>query len=161
MNSEMRMKWIVEKLVPMFERLHPGKKMLLIQDNAPCHHKRGIPSLASLTKKQLLDLAIERDVEHVDLPMSVERRIGMEGTDMGEFLRVDMDVDAMGGIAGRNCPHAPNVSELRLGIIKHFQEHKPKLLECRVKKHLKDGGHEVLWTPPCCADLQPASTDAK
>jgi hypothetical protein len=93
--------------------------------------------------------------EHVDLPMSVERRTSMEGTDMGEFLRVDMDVDTMGGVAGRNRPHAPNVSELRLGLIKYFQEHKPELLECLVEKHLKDRGHEVLWTPPHCPDLQP------
>jgi hypothetical protein len=155
MNSEMHMKWIVEKLVSTFERLHPGKKMLLTQDNTPHHHKRGIPSLASLTKKLLPDLAIEHDVEHVNLPMSVERRTGMEGTDMGEFLRVDVDVDTMGGVAGRNRPHAPNVSELRLGLIKHFQEHKPELLECLVEKHHKDRGHGVLWTPPCCSDLQP------
>jgi hypothetical protein len=83
MNSEMYMKWIVEKLVPTFERLHPCKQMPLIQDNAPYHHKRGIPSLASLTKKQLLDLATKHDVEYIELPMSVERRNSMEGTDMG------------------------------------------------------------------------------
>jgi hypothetical protein len=45
-------------------------------------------SQASLTKnQQLLDLAMEHNVEYIDLPMScsgVERRNSMEGTDMGE-----------------------------------------------------------------------------
>jgi hypothetical protein len=155
MNSEMYMKWVEEKLVPTFEKLHPGKKMLLIQDNAPYHHKRGIPSLATLTKKQLLDLAVEHEVEYLDLPMLVERRNCNEGTDMGEFLRVDLDADTMGGIAGRNRPHIPNVSELRLALVQYFQEHKPDLLICKVEKYLRDRGHEVLWTPPYCPDLQP------
>jgi transposase len=101
MNSDMYMKWIVEKLVPTYERLHPGKQMLLIQDNAPYHHKRGIPSLAGMTKRQLLDLAREHDVEFIDLPISVGRRNSMIGTDMGEFLRVEVDADTMGGMAGK------------------------------------------------------------
>ncbi len=155
MNSEMYMKWIKEKLVPTFEKLHPGKTMLLIQDNAPYHHKRGIPSLASMTKKQLLELAEEHGVEYIDLPMYLERRECEVGTDVGEYLRVEMDLDTMAGIAGKNRPHVPNVSELRLGIVKYFQENKPELLECQVEKYLKDRGHQVLWTPPYCPDLQP------
>jgi hypothetical protein len=34
MNSNMFMKWIEEKLIPTFERLHPGKTMVLVLDNA-------------------------------------------------------------------------------------------------------------------------------
>jgi hypothetical protein len=61
----------------------------------------------------------------------------------------------MGGMAGRNLPHIPNVSKLRLGIVKYLQEHKPELLECKVEKYLHDRGHQMLWTPPYCLDLQP------
>jgi hypothetical protein len=71
--------------------LHPGKKMWWIQDNAPHHH-----ILVSLTKKQLLDLAVENDVEPADLPASVE-----------EHLQVELDVQATGVKTGRNCPRAP------------------------------------------------------
>jgi len=38
----MFMKWVSEKLVPTFDRQYPGKKMILICDNAPYHHKREI-----------------------------------------------------------------------------------------------------------------------
>ena len=111
--------------------------------------------MSGLSKKTLLELGKEHDVEYLDLPMSVERRESKEGTDMGEYLRVDVDEHTMGGITGRNRPHVPNVSELRLGMIKYFQENKPELLECKVERYLHDRGHEVLWTPPYCPGLQP------
>jgi hypothetical protein len=155
MNSEMCIKWVKEKLVPTFEKMYPGKTMVLIQDNAPYHHKRGIPSLAGLTKKRLLELAVEHGVDYIDLPMSMERRNSDLGQDAGEYFRVELNVDTMGGIAGRNRPNVPNVAELRLGIVKWFQDNRPDLLECQVEKYLKGRGHEVLWTPPYCPDLQP------
>ena len=40
MNSDMFMKWVEQRLVPTFEAQFPGKKMILIADNAPYHHKR-------------------------------------------------------------------------------------------------------------------------
>jgi hypothetical protein len=52
MNSDMFMKWVVEKLLPSFEKLHPGKKMVLLLDNEPYHHKRQIGNLTSKSKKQ-------------------------------------------------------------------------------------------------------------
>jgi hypothetical protein len=33
--------------------------------------------------------------------------------------------------------------------------HKPDRLDCKVEKLMKDAGHEILWTPPYCPDLQP------
>jgi hypothetical protein len=68
MNSDMFMKWVKGKLVPTFEKLHPGKNMVLVADNAPYHHKREIGSLASLTKSQLVDLMTKHEVNYVDLP---------------------------------------------------------------------------------------------
>jgi hypothetical protein len=47
MNSDMFMKWTAEKLVPTFDKLYPGKKMVLVCDNAPYHHKQENGSLAS------------------------------------------------------------------------------------------------------------------
>ena len=85
-------------------------------------------------------------MEYPDLPMSVERGESVEGTDMGEYLLVKfLDTDTMGSMAGRNRPREDdfclnnipaNVSELRLRIIKYFQENKPELLECKVEKFL-------------------------
>ena len=127
--------------------------MLLIQDSqCPIPSQTWDPkSVRSLQE----ETTREHGVDYIDLPVLVERRESVEGTDMGEYLRVDFEDDTMGGIAGRNRPHVPNVSELRLGMIKYFQENKPELLECKVERSLHDRGHEVLWTPPYCPDLQP------
>ena len=52
MNSVMLILWVEEKLIPLFERLYPGKKMILIANNAAYHHKWIIGTLAtSITKK--------------------------------------------------------------------------------------------------------------
>ena len=37
MNSEMFMQWVQDKLIPTFEKLYPGKKMVLVADNAAYH----------------------------------------------------------------------------------------------------------------------------
>ena len=47
MNSTMFMEFIEKKLVPCFEQKYPKKKMVLVADNAPYHHKRKIGSLGS------------------------------------------------------------------------------------------------------------------
>ena len=38
MNGEMFDKWLTERLFPTFEAVFPGKKMILVMDNAPYHH---------------------------------------------------------------------------------------------------------------------------
>jgi len=84
MNSEMFMKWIEERLVPTFEKQHPGKKMVLIADNAPYHHKRVIGSLNSLSKKKLIELAKKHDVSYLELPWTPIRQQAMDEDDEDE-----------------------------------------------------------------------------
>lgn len=45
MCSDMFMKWVKCKLIPTFETNFPSKKMVMVADNAPYHHKRAIGSL--------------------------------------------------------------------------------------------------------------------
>jgi hypothetical protein len=53
MDSDNFMKWASNWLLPTFKKLYPGKKMVLICDNAPYHHKRDIGSMNSKTKNSL------------------------------------------------------------------------------------------------------------
>ena len=161
MNSEMFMKWVQEKLVPTFEKLYPGKKLLLIADNAPYHHKREIGSLGSKTKGELINLCVEKGVEYLDLPLNTNRynklaQGGADGVqDIGEYCRVDFDPDAMKERAAIGKPFVPTLEELKIAMVKYFKDNLPHLLECKVEKYLKDRGHRILWTPPYCPDLQP------
>ena len=74
MNSEMFMLWVKERLVPVFEKKHPGKKMVLVADNAPYHHKRIIGALGNVPKKRLVDMMVSHGVEYVDLPYVTDQR---------------------------------------------------------------------------------------
>ena len=84
MDSDTFTKWVEGKLVPIFERRYPGKKMELVADNAPYHHKRAIGSLGSKSEKQLLEMAGEHGVEYVDLPLTNNGRLDLAGLDGDE-----------------------------------------------------------------------------
>ena len=83
MNSQNFGEWVQQRLVPTFEAKYPGKKMILVLDNAPCvrargsmcvsplqtapgamlrcmmpryHHNIALPSLTGLNKKELVKL---------------------------------------------------------------------------------------------------------
>ena len=74
MNSDMFMKWLKERLCPLFAKKYPGKKMVLITDNAPYHHAREIGTLSSYSKKKLLNIMTAHDVDYIDLPFTTEER---------------------------------------------------------------------------------------
>jgi hypothetical protein len=163
MNSEMFMQWVKDKLIPTFEKMFPGKKFILVADNAPYHHKRTIGSLASLTKKKLIQLMIEHNVEYVDLPLT-DFRLEFANDDSndiedrGDCIRIPFDPEQQKQTASQSRPLVGNTHDLNVSFVTYLKENKPELLECQVEKALKDHGHRVLWTPPYCPELQPTKT---
>ena len=73
MCSDMFMQWAEQRLLPTFKRKFPGIKMVLVLDNAPYHHKRSIGSLQKVTKKELLKMMWEDDVDEIELPWTDAR----------------------------------------------------------------------------------------
>ena len=61
----------------------------------------------------------------------------------------------LGASAATRRPFAPTKQELQLAIVGWMKQNKPELLKCKVEAYLKSRGHEVIWTPPYCATLQP------
>jgi hypothetical protein len=159
MNSEMFMQWVEDKLVPVFERKYPGKKMVLLADNVPYHHKRVIGSPASLSKKKIVEMMVEHEVETIDLPIN-EKRMELLDTndyemeDRGNCIRIPFCPDEQLLRAGVGHPRVANVDELKVAFVEYLRDNKPAMLECAVEKYLQDRGHKVLWTPPYCPDLQ-------
>ena len=82
------MKWVKEKLVPSFEKLNPGKKIILVVDNSPYHHKSVIGSFAKLTKKNMVELMENHSVEWTYLPFTYEVRLAQVDD---EDDAIDMD----------------------------------------------------------------------
>jgi len=159
-------KWTEERRVPTFEKQHRGKKMVLIADSALHHHKRVIGSLNSLSKKKLIELAKQRGVSCLELSWAPIRQQAMDEDDedehgfvqdRGECVSVGAhgQWEMVGATASESRPFTPSKQELQLALVAWMRQEKPELLECQVEQRLQRRGHEALWTPPHCAQLQP------
>lgn len=161
MNSEMFLKWIQESLFPTFEKLYPNKKMVLLCDNAPYHHKRKIGSLASMSKKKLLEMMQKYNVEYLDLPLSNDERLQLANNeedgveDRGEFVRVPFFLEEQQQRASATKPRIANLDELKIAFVTYLKENSPEALECIVENVFREKGYDILWTPPYSPDLQP------
>jgi hypothetical protein len=134
--------------------------MILVADNAAYHHKRVIGSLASLSKKNLIEMMAKHDVDYIDLPLT-KLRLDYANDDhdniddRGDCIRIPFNPEEQKQMASQSKPLVANAAELKVAFVTYVKENKPDLLECQVKKRLKEGGHRVLWTPPYCPELQP------
>ena len=163
MNSDMFIKWTKEKLLPTFETLHPGKKMVLVMDNAPYHHKREIGSLAKKNKKEIIEICKQYKFDYLDLPYTNERylainNINRDNSDLEvheEFVRVAFNETKMAGKKNIENPFIPTVAELKIAVVEYLHDNQPHLLDCKVEQLLRDRGHKIIWTPPYTPDLQP------
>lgn len=164
MNSKFFMKWVKQKLLPCFERLHQGKKMVLVADNAPYHHSREIGSLSGLKKIELVDLMEKWECNEIELPLTDERLKALEEddvdgvTDYDSHCVIEFNKTDFKKRKTTRTPFIPTVDELQLGFAKWLKENKPEALECKVERLLKERGYDILWTPPYCPDLQPIET---
>ena len=98
-------------------------------------------------------------MEHLDLPFTCDRmeahtEDGLEDVqDRGDCFRVEFDFELFTEPASCARPFVPNVKELQVALVQYMKDKLPELLECKVEKHPRDKGHEVLWTPPHCPQL--------
>lgn len=163
MNGEQFMKWVKNKLMPTFKRMFPGKKMVLVMDNAPYHHVREIGTLSGKTKGGIIDLMKKYEVDHILLPLTDERKALLESLAEGHghvvedgHLRVPFDEEGFKKTKSKyNSLTTPTADELKVGFVVWLKKNKPDALRCKIEKFIEDEGGAVLWTPPYCPDLQP------
>ena len=91
-------------------------------DNAPYHHKRVIGSLASLTKKGMVQMMVSHSIEYVDLPFTNDNRYDLDlvyddAQDRGDCIRIDFNTDEQLKRAGVNSPRVRTLNELKLSFI--------------------------------------------
>ena len=173
MNSNMFMLWVKNRLVPSFKATYPSKKMIIVMDNAPYHHARGVPSLSSLTtKNQILD-AIKSYTPNLEW-LRLEKKQGTRST-----ARVVSINDNLLQRASTKRPNVPTTEELKeawLAALKGSHDY-ASLLTCKIETYLQDqlglvdktqplgqtDAHTsnplrligFLWTPPYTPTLQP------
>ena len=139
--------------------------MRLVADNAPYHHARDIGSLASQSKKKIIDDMHKYGVDYIDLPLTNEDRMNLldleddpnhpDVQDRGNCVRISFKKSEQSERSSKSCPRIASLQELKLSYVTWLKENKPELLACKIEKYLSDRGHIVLWTPPYCPELQP------
>jgi transposase len=133
MNGDKFTMWVRCRLLPAFTALHPGRRMVLIMDNASYHKARDaswVSSSAAQSKKELADQLIGRSVTHITT--SDGRRVASHLFDTPACRKADL-------VAALNA----------------WLEQHPGYNQTVVEKLLNDGGHSIVYTPPYTPEVQP------
>lgn len=148
MTSENYLRWVSNRLLPTFKQLYgENMQMILVQDNAPYHHKRGIGTLPSGKGKLWAHFKqVCPEVKTITLPISSRRT---------EELTVTLTDELVAMKASKSRPNVPDEEELREGVLAELRKSNSPLLQCKVENMLREAGHRWIWTPPYCPWLQP------
>ena len=143
MNADMFMLWLKRRLIPTFKVLYPGKKMILILDNAAYHHgmSDGWKSPLQATKAENLRTLRQLEQRQIRVPRD------------GVMLNFEVPCD---GQSFKVYPNGPSAEELRHATCTILKEKSPESLMTRAERFfLEEKIGLLLFTPPYCPALQP------
>jgi uncharacterized membrane protein YgcG len=145
MNSKKFMHWATRRLLPTARLIHPGKKIVLILDNAKYHHKKKDTYLRSgLNKEELVAL------------METAGIISFSAADSKGVMQ---EYRASQYGAGKQ-PGGPTNDQL-LARLKMWAIANPETQEDYLQELFREAGaadgveHEILWTTPYESRQQP------
>jgi len=132
--------WIQNRVLPAFHALYPGKKMIIVMDNAGYHKPRDFdwitpykmtkPECASFLESHgVTQFTAERD----DVPTVFPKRTWQ--------------------LHARNKA-APSLKELQAELKSYLKQH-PGINRTKIDKLLQPLGHSIVWTPPFVPQVQP------
>ena len=138
MDSQVYMQWVHNRLIPTFKRNFPGKKLILLLDNASYHHPRGADWVNpnKMTKYELAVWISDR----VD-SITVQR----DGTSK-YFGKAALFQPA--------SRYAPTVDEMRSWVKAYLLQH-PSFNRTLLRQAFDAEGWQLLYTPPYCCECQP------
>jgi hypothetical protein len=131
--------WLRNRLLPVFAQLYPGKKMILVLDNASYHKPRD-ESWISNSKAQS-----KHELAHMLLDLGVAQL-----TTVGHSPRTipSHRFTAALGAGG------PSKDDLIAAVQLWLDEH-PDHNRTVVEQLMDDAGHSLIYTPPFCPEVQP------
>jgi hypothetical protein len=138
MDSQVFMQWVQNRLIPTFKRCFPGKKLILLLDNASYHHPRGA-DWVNPNKMSKYELAVWIS-DRAD-SITVQR----DGTSK-YFGKASLFQPA--------SRYAPTVDEMR-GWMKAYLLQHPSFNRTLLRQAFDAEGWQLLYTPPYCCECQP------
>lgn len=139
MNGDFYMLWIRNRLIPAFQRQFPGKKMILVLDNASYHKPRDDPfqGVRSFNKAKLI-----HTLELIGVNSLSETTSGYTRT----FNRRTWETNRNSGGPG---------NELMLRrILVHLDQH-PELTRTIIQREFDRHHYQLIYTPPYNSATQP------
>ena len=142
MNGDNFMEWVTRRLVPTFEALYPGKKMVLVLDNAPYHHVRD---------QHYIDPQQLKRIELINTLINIAGRQTITAKRAGVEKTFSLEAAKERGKGGADSPYVKELqSELRA-----FLQTRPDLQRSKLKSFFEERGWTLIFTPPYCPALQP------
>jgi len=133
--------WVKNRLLPAFDALYPGKKMILVMDNASYHKPRDFDWI---TPYKMSKAACASFLESQGLTQVTAE---LEDGTSKVFPKRTWQLHA------RNKA-APSLKQLQTAVKSHLKQH-PGINRTKVDKLLQPLGHSIVWTPPFVPDVQP------
>ena len=171
MDGDAFEQWLDKRLIPAFEALYPGKKMILIMDNASYHHQL---STEFYPKGVTPKTASKGQNAHVLRMLGIRSiKIVIKGVEMNFEVPEEEPrnfADHRLGVAGAKAPTSgesgtvycragpgggPSSKELANAVLKLGKTTHPQILDSRVERMFKEKGWKIIWTPPYCPKFQP------
>jgi transposase len=138
MNGQIFMQWVNKRLISTFQRRFPGKKLILVLDNAAYHHPRG-DDWVNPNKMTKLELAawISERADHITvLRDGVSKYFGKTS------------------LFQNKSNYAPTVDEMR-GWVKQYLLQHPTINRTLLQQRFDELGWQLIYTPPYQCECQP------
>lgn len=155
MNGDNFMKWVTDKLIPVFEHRFPDKRMALVLDNAPYHHAHDetYVDIPTINKQKALAKMLELGMTSLTVVRSTTMTTSTTTTTTSTTITFDLSAWPDGKIP--RSPKGPSTEEMRAGLKDHILAHHPALLHTRLMKKFDEKGYKLIFTPPYCPQYQP------
>jgi hypothetical protein len=138
MNGQIFMQWVNNRLIPTFQRRFPGKKLILVLDNAAYHHPRG-DDWVNPNKMNKLELAawISDRVDHITVIRDgVSKYFGKAA------------------LFQNKSNYAPTADEMRAWVKQYLLQH-PTINRTLLQQRFDELGWQLIYTPPYQCECQP------
>lgn len=131
--------WLRNRLLPTFAKLYPGKKMILVLDNASYHKPRDETWISDSKAQSKHELA------HQLIDLGVTELVTVD--DQHRVVPAHLFA-APAGAGG------PSKEDLVAATKKWLEEHEGANRTV-VEQLMADAGHSLVYTPPFCPEVQP------
>lgn len=130
--------WLNNRVIPTFKACYPGKKMILVLDNAKYHHARPFDwiSPAAMSKLECSTFLTHHRVRSV----SAVRDGVQHDFDDSTYLK--------------RGKAAPTLVELKAAVAAHLASN-PSLNTTLPQRAMAKEGYDLLYTPPYAPEVQP------